>query len=312
MPVDFDLADSGGYIRSFAALHDAIRARTAGSVVELRIALPGGSLGAFLELSTLYLVAVRGASGNVLVLDGGKEQNYLQWFAAGQFGPAVPSGIAARYSTHTWKLSFTRNDLAVAAGLPGFIAGRNIDAAKAAVDRLAFAVCEAARFIPIRCAVACELAEDQEFKEVLARLAEWSRGFTRPEEEMNITSDAVLDDRQLRRLQQAFPKQNIKVFTIKENAFVNLTGAAKWLAILGKPKSAWTEADRRRMQSLRAGEMRYYTLRLGDFQSLLTNWQKFSAIASYDPNFAGLVDAFHTRYAAGSTPAENVVAAMYK
>ncbi len=158
-------------MRSFSDPHKALGGRAKGRVVELKVALSGGSLNLFLEAASLYLVAVRAHQGDIQVLDGGKEQSYLSYFPEKAFGKRiVATGILARYDGETWKLAFTMNGLAVAASIPDFIGAGNQASAKAAVDRVAFANSEAARFIPIRCAVACEIADDLEFKEVIVRL----------------------------------------------------------------------------------------------------------------------------------------------
>jgi hypothetical protein len=304
MPVvDFDLATAGGYVRSFSSLHSALASRVPGRVVELNVALPGGSLNLFLEASSLYLVAIRALNKDILVLHGGREQSYLPYFPAKEFGKTVDTGIPARYDGSTWRLTFTAGDLALCANLPALIAARNVDAAKAAIDRLAFAISEAARFLPVRCAVACELSDDLVFKEIVARLATWAGTFVTSER--NIGGGAKIEDlpREDARLRLRLGDENMKVFRVKENAFLNLVGAAKWLAILSSSESERTELDRQRLSGVRQS-MRVHAMRLGDFRALIANWEKFSAIARRDPNFAGLVDAFHTRYAVGAAPAE--------
>jgi len=303
--IDFDLTTPGGYVRSFPAFHQAVSGRASGRVVEFKVALAGGTLNLFLETASLYLVAVRAANGDVLVLDGGKEQNYMPYFPAKEFGKGVvDTGIPARYDGETWKLTFTTNDLGLAAGLPAYITGGNHAAAKAAIDRLAFAIAEASRFIPVRCAVACELADDLEFKEVIARLVTWAGNVV--VSERNVSGSTELKDLSPDdvRLRQRLGDQNMKVFRINENAFVNLIGVAKWLAILRGVQSDWTAKDKERLRGLRGSASQYITLRLGDFRALVTNWEKFSAIAHRDPNFIGLLDAFHVRYAVGSAPPE--------
>jgi hypothetical protein len=307
-PIAFDLTVPGGYVRSFPALHQAVSGRVSGHVVELNVALAGGAVNVFLEAASLYLVAVRAVNGNVLVLDGGKEQSYLPYFPAKEFGTGVvDTGIPARYDGETWKLTFTTTDLGLAADLPAYITGGNHTAAKAAIDRLAFAIAEAARFIPVRCAVACELADDLEFKEIIARLVTWTGGFVLSER--NVSGSAKLEDLSTDdiRLRQRLGDQNMKVFRVNENAFVNLIGAARWLAILRSAQSDWSAKDKERMRSIRSSATQYITLRLGDFRALVTNWEKFSAIAHRDPNFGGLLDAFHVRYAVGSVPAEDSI-----
>jgi hypothetical protein len=302
--VDFDLATAGKYVGSFSDLHQSLGGRAQGHVVELKVALPGGSLNLFLEAASLYLVAVR-SPGGIQVLDGGKEQSYLPYFPEKEYGKGVvKTGIPARYDSATWKLAFTMNDLSVAAGLPGFIAAGNHAAAKAAVDRLAFAISEAARFIPIRCAVACEIADDLEFKEVIVRLVTWAGKFVAGERNVSGSKkmeELSSDDARLRR---RLGDQNMKVFRVNENLFQNLTGAAKWLAMLESSQEDWDETDKQRMRALRTSSPRVQTLRLGDFKTLIANWEKFSAIAHRDPNFIGLLDAFHIRYTAGAVSAE--------
>ena len=306
--IAFDLTTAGGYVKSFAELHQVVASRATGHIVELEVALAGGSVRVFLEAASLYLVAVRAANGDILVLDGGKEQSYIPYFPEKEFGKGVVgSGIPARYDTATWKLTFTATDLGVAAGFPGYITTGNHAAAKAAVDRLAFAISEATRFIPVRCAVACELADDLEFKEVIARLVTWAESFVVSERNVSGTTklgDLSADDVRLR---QRLGDQNMKVFRVNENAFVNLIGVAKWLAILRSSQSDRTAKDSERMRGLRSSASQYIALRLGDFRALVTNWQKFSALARRDPNFVGLLDAFHVQYAVGSVPSEDII-----
>jgi hypothetical protein len=69
----------------------------------------------------------------------------------------------------------------------------------------------------------------------------------------------------------------------------------------------WTPKDKERMRGLRSSASQYTSLRLGDFKALVTNWQKFSALARRDPNFVGLLDAFHVQYAVGSVPSEDII-----
>ena len=303
--VDLDLATPGGYVRSFSDLHQALGERAKGRVIEVKVALPGGSLNLFLEPASLYLVAVRANNGDIQVLDGGKEQSYRPYFPEQEYSKGVvATDIPARYDGGTWKLAFTMNDLALAASLPSFITVGNHAAAKAAVDRLAFAISEAARFIPIRCAVACEIADDLEFKEVIARLITWAGNFVSGER--NVSGSAKIEDLSSddARLRRRLGDQNMKVFQVNQNVFRNLTGAAKWLAILRSSESDWDETDKQRVRALKTAPPRVKTLRIGDFKALITNWEKFSAIARRDPNFVGLLDAFHIRYTAGAVPPE--------
>jgi hypothetical protein len=200
-------------------------------------------------------------------------------------------------------------DLALAAGLPGYIGTGNHDAAKAAVDRLAFAISEAARFIPIRCAVACDL----EFKEVIVRLVSWAGNFVSGER--NVSGTAKLEELSGNdaRLRRRLGDRNMKVFQVNENLFQNLTGTAKWLAILSGPQTDRNESDKQRIRALKTQPSRVTTLRLKDFRTLIANWEKFSAIAHRDPNFIGLVDAFHIRYTAGAvSPEESLTLAEWR
>jgi hypothetical protein len=155
--------------------------------------------------------------------------------------------------------------------------------------------------------VACELADDLEFKEVIARLVTWAGSFVVSERNVSGTTklgDLSADDVRLR---QRLGDQNMKVFRVNENAFVNLIGVAKWLAILRSSQSDRTAKDSERMRGLRSSASQYIALRLGDFRALVTNWQKFSALARRDPNFVGLLDAFHVQYAVGSVPSEDII-----
>ena len=69
---------------------------------------------------------------------------------------------------------FRKAELNLGAELARYVLGaKPIDETKAHLDWLAFAIAEAARFIPVRCAVACELCGDYRFLQVIARLAKW-------------------------------------------------------------------------------------------------------------------------------------------
>ena len=121
--------------------------------------------------------------------------------------------------------------------------------------------------------------------------------------------DLSSDDARLRR---RLGDQNMKVFRMNENVFQNLAGVTKWLTILSRAESDWGETDKQRVGALKTSSPRVRTLRLGDFKTLITNWEKFSAIARHVPNFVGLLDAFHIRYTAGAvSPEENLTLAEW-
>jgi len=315
-PVNFNLTNAGDYIQSFGALHTALGARAKGTLVELNVALPNGNPTIFMEASSLYLIGFRTNNNGIAVLNGGDQEDFMSYFQRGDYPRAIQTAIEARYDDSTWRVVFSKELLSQASALPGQVGAGGAAPIKESIDRLAFAIAEAARFTPIRCAVACELADDEQFKKLISRLIRWAGNLIQGERSINKTAeDKDLDpgDVKLRtRMREVAGDVTLKVFGINENAFSNLTRLERWLAILN-PNPNLTPAQKalaeQRARDLRRSDEQFAILRLGDFRELMTNWQKFSALARTskdrgDANFDGLLSEFHIRYAAAAVPAE--------
>jgi hypothetical protein len=75
MPIEFDVSTAGGYIRSFTALHQHLKVRSKGKILELNVTVPQNRpvpkhLTIFMEARSLYIVAFR-AAATIVVLDLG-------------------------------------------------------------------------------------------------------------------------------------------------------------------------------------------------------------------------------------------------
>jgi hypothetical protein len=298
--VSFNLRTHVDYIGSFAGLKDKLGTRTLGAVIEIDVLLPGCTLTMYMECRSLYLIGFQGRGGKVYSLkdDEGKFDEYVRNKAGD--GNTIKSSVDAKYDVKTWNLKLIKSELPLANALNDYTeGGMPRDAAKAWVDRLAFAIAEAARFIPIRCAVACELCDDIRFKQVLQKLSEWGSKFMidkrmvgKPEPGKTLSPD----DQWYR--DRLGSEKGIQVVQVRQNLLLKLTDTEKWLVLLmGGDPASMSDADRKRLKSLTDAHYAYFTL--ANFKDLVNNWERLSAID--DPNLHGLLDACHLRHCAAST-----------
>jgi hypothetical protein len=306
--VRFDLSSHGGYIGSFHQLKQKLGTRTPGSVLELTVDVVGGELTVFMEAHSLYLIGFRGSDGQIFAL-AEDDKSFLEKLRA-KFGEGevAESGIVSRYTGLTWSLRFRKEDLPLALALNRFtLRSGDKESIKAHIDRLAFAICEAARFIPVRCAVACELCDDYRFKRIIAKLCEWCERFNVGERSVEKSApDKVLSPAD-QKLRDRLGEGSMHVIAIRGNMFENLSKVEKWMRILSvwPPEQAaqLSEADWKRVRGLKADTYPEFTL--GRFEKLTKNWQKLTAIK--DVNFQGLLDELHLRYTANATPQEEAL-----
>jgi hypothetical protein len=298
--VSFHLTTHVDYVASFADLKNKLGARTLGAVLEIEVLLPGGVLTMYMECRSLYLIGFKGRGGKVYALKD--DEDKFEEYVRNKAGAAntVKSSVDAKYDVKTWNLKLIKSELPMARALNDYAEGSMPrDAAKAWVDRLAFAIAEAARFVPIRCAMACELCDDVRFKQVLQKLSEWSGSFmldkrmvARPEPGKTLSpDDQVLRDR-------LGSDKSIQAVQLRQNPLLKLTDTEKWLVLLtGGDPANMSDADRKRLKSLTDSHYTYFTL--ANFKDLVNNWERLSAID--DPNLRGLLDACHLRHCASST-----------
>jgi hypothetical protein len=302
MPADvtFNLRDHVNYVRSFTSLRDRLGAREAEAVIEVEVLLPDETaVNLFMECRSLYFIGFRGGGGRVIAL-AGDGQDFAA-FLRKKVGstPVVQSIMNAKYDVDTWGLKLIKSELHLAAAaLNGYEEGRGARAlVKGWIDRLAFAVAESARFIPIRCAVACELCDDHRFKQVLHKLAEWSRKFRVGERSVEKSGPGKTLSKDDQRYRDRLGEGSIHLFQMRQNVLFKLTNMEKWLLLLsGADLSKLTEEDRKRLKSLEGSV--YTVFSLADYQDLVKNWQKLSSID--DPNLRGLLDAVHVQHTASS------------
>lgn len=307
----FDLTTHGGYIRSFADLKKSLRDRRPGSVIEIEARLAGDSVILFMETYKLYLIGFRGRGGDAYSLEDDTEP-FGEYIKKKTGAEPIPSPIYAKYTGDSWKLVFRKTELNLASDLARYIRGaKPIDETKAHLDRLAFAIAEAARFIPIRCAVACELSGDYRFLQVVARLAKWveTAGFkemyTIPKEMPGEKLSA--EHAALRRLHGNRPIQAMK---INPQPAAQLTGTGKWLDLLANLDDL-TGSRRQLLASLDPNRYPPDAVTLGSFRALITNWEKLSQLAKSSPDMTGLLGELHLRNTAGATPAEDTLVIPY-
>jgi hypothetical protein len=161
----FDLQSTNAYVQSFAALRTALSPRDKGRVLEIQTLLPSGNdLALYMEAASLYLIGFGNARGQIMSLDGDNEpfRDYL----TAKFDKAKvhDSSIKAKYTGETWKLQLGKETINQTIALKSFGPGdTRITESKKHIDRLAFVIAESARFMPIRCAVACILHDDYKF-----------------------------------------------------------------------------------------------------------------------------------------------------
>ena len=290
--VQFDLTGPIGYIQSFDKLQSALGERKRGDVVEIEAALGDKSVRLFMEAEGLYIIGFRGDGNRAFVLDGENQafDEYIKAHLKLARDNAALTKLPtfARYESGTWGLLFSKTELMKAKELSSFAGGNQ--SIKHHIDRLAFAISESLRFKPIRCAVACELRGDDDFRPVLFKLAEWSGRFH--ENERNVapppkTAEDPPLSKEDARLRERLGAGSIHVVAIRQNTFSKFGIVDRLLEVLGG-KTILSDEDRQRLKSYR-GAGGAFTLR--HFEKLMKNWRTLSLID--DPNVRGIMGVLH-------------------
>jgi hypothetical protein len=252
-----------------------------------------------MEAAGLYLIGFQNGQGDVMALEGDNQpfDKYLE----AKFGneKVKNSGIKAKYIGDSWKVKVIKATLDQTLAIKSFGPGDNrITTTKEHLDRMAFVIAEAARFMPIRCAVACALHDDYRFLAVLERLSKHAQNLVKDERKAAAMEPGVTLSRRDANLRSIYPQSNIHVFEMSGNRFDGLSKTERWFRLLLASDEDLTPADRQRLRSLPPSH--WYELTLGDFRSLVTNWSKLSA--SQDMYIHEILQEVHVRQATGSTP----------
>ncbi|MGH9614225.1 MAG: ribosome-inactivating family protein [Bryobacteraceae bacterium] len=294
-------------MRGFADLKQSVRDRRQGSVIEIEARLAGNSVILFMEMQTLYLIGFRGRSGEAYWLKDDTEP-YGEYIKKKTGVDPICSRIYAKYTGDTWKLVFRKAELNLASELAQYVPDvKPIDETKAHLDRLAFSIAEAARFIPIRCAVACELSGDYRFLQVIARLARWveTAGF----KEMNAIPKEKPGEKlsaEHAALRKLHGNRAIQAMKVNPQPATQLTETGKWLDLLANLDKL-SGAQRQRLASLDPNRYPPDAVTLGSFEALMKNWKQLSQLARSSPDMGGLLGELHLRNTAGATPAEETL-----
>lgn len=296
--VTFDFRSTAAYIQSFGGLANALSPRTPGRVLDINVVFASGSVSLYMEAASLYVIGFKNESDQIIALDGDDQPfgKYLKDKFAKE--KVNESAIKAKYAGDTWKLKLIKTELDRTCFLNGFVAGdTRITRAKEHIDRMAFAIAESARFIPIRCAVACVLHDDYRFLAVLERLSNYAQNLIQRERKAEtIEPGKTLSPRDAH-LRSMYPAGNIHVFEMSGNSFDGLSKTERWFRLLLASDQDLTDADRQRLRSLPASH--WHELTLGDFRGLVTNWSKLSA--AKDPYIHEILQELHIRNAASAT-----------
>lgn len=295
----FDLQSTNAYVQSHAALHAALSDRKRGQVLEMRTLLLSGEITLYLETASLYLIGFGNARGQIMSLDG-DDESFHQYLAAKFSKTSVHnSGIKAKYTNETWKLQLTKATIEQTIALRNFGPGdTRITESKKHIDRLAYVIAEAARYLPIRCAVACVLHDDHRFLAVLKRLCSYSQNLIKQERKAAALEPGQTLSPRDAHLRDIHPTGNIHVFEIKGNSFDGLSNTERWFKLLSASENDLKGADRERFRSLPTDQ--WYDMSLGDFENLVKNWSKLSA--SKDLYIQEIIQESHVRHSVGSSP----------
>lgn len=296
--VTFDLRSTAAYIQSFAGLAGALSPRDSGRVLQVEVVFSSGTVNLFMEAASLYIIGFRNGRGQIIALDG-DDQPFGKYLKDKLDKEKVnESAIKAKYGGDTWKLKLLKDTLDQTCFLNSFAAGdTRITLAKEHIDRMAFAIAEAARFIPIRCAVACVLHDDYRFLAVLERLSNHAKKLIRQERKAQaIEPGKTLSPRDAH-LRSIYPAGNIHVFEMSGNSFDGLSKTERWFRLLLASDTDLSGDDRERLRSLPASH--WHELTIGDFRNLVTNWSKLSA--AKDPYIHEILQELHIRNAVSST-----------
>ena len=270
-----------------------------GRVLEIEVIFASGRLTLYMEAAGLYLIGFQNAQGLIMALYGDNQpfNEYLE--AKFGSGKVKDSKIKAKYTGDSWSVKVIKATLDQTLAIKSFVDGdTRITAAKEHLDRMAFVISEAARFMPIRCAVACVLHDDYRFLAILERLSKHTRNLVKGERKAPAIEPGITLSRRDANLRGIHPDSNIHVFEMSGNRFDGLSKTERWFRLLLASDEDLSLADRQRLRSLPVSH--WYELSLGDFRSLMMNWSKLSA--SEDMYIHEILQEVHIRQAAGSTP----------